>query len=132
MNSDAPAVTGFYGKTPALGDFITRNLGREFTESWDAWLQSCLNFSREELGDYWLQTYLTSPIWRFVLSPGICGGHGWAGAVMPSVDRVGRNFPMAIVCPLVQDADACQIYAQGGAWFDAVEAELFTAPRREQ
>ena len=127
MSIGATGPTGFYGKCPAIGDFITRNLGRDFTEPWDGWLQSCLNFSREELGDYWLETYLTSPIWRFALSPGVCGPKAWAGAVMPSVDRVGRNFPMCIACVLPPEAAACRAHDLGSAWFDRVEVELLSA-----
>jgi type VI secretion system protein ImpM len=131
MNMGAPNP-GFYGKSPALGDFITRNLGREFTEPWDAWLQSSLAFSKEDLGEYWLETYLTSPIWRFALSPYVCGPQRWAGAVMPSVDRVGRNFPMAIACPLSEGIDPCRMFAEAVPWFDQVETELLTALDEEQ
>ena len=93
-------IAGFYGKLPALGDFVGRRLGRDFVTPWDDWLQLSMAASRNQLGDAWLDTYLTSPLWRFVLSAGVCGEEARAGVLMPSVDRVGRNVPLALVTTL--------------------------------
>ena len=41
-------------------------------------------------------SYFSAPIWRFSLSPGLCGARGMAGIMMPSLDRVGRRFPSCI------------------------------------
>ncbi len=87
-------IVGFYGKLPVVGDFVSRRLPNEFIKPWDGWLQSAIAASREELGDEWLNSYLTSPIWRFLLSPGVCGNKAVAGIMMPSVDRVGRYYPL--------------------------------------
>jgi type VI secretion system protein ImpM len=84
---------------PAKGDFVTRRLPREFVEVWDAWLQGAVKASRTALGEDWLPIYLTSPIWRFALPAGVAG-EAAAGVLMPSVDRVGRYFPMTLACPL--------------------------------
>jgi len=59
-------VQGFFGKIPSLGDFVTRDLPREFLDAWDDWLQRSVAESKTALGDAWLNTYLNSPIWRFV------------------------------------------------------------------
>jgi type VI secretion system protein ImpM len=91
---------GFYGKFPSLGDFVNRRLGTELIAPWDQWLQESLAASRAQLGDGWLDQYLTSPLWRFGLSPGVAGQGGWAGVLMPSVDRVGRYFPLTLACAL--------------------------------
>lgn len=40
--------------------------------------------------------YLTSPVWRFAIAPGVLGPEGLGGVMMPSVDRVGRYFPLII------------------------------------
>jgi len=48
--------------------------------------------SKEQMGDEWLDTYLTSPIWRFVLSSGVIDTQHWAGIMLPSVDQVGLSF----------------------------------------
>lgn len=99
---------GWYGKLPTLGDFASRRLDAGFIEPWDAWLADGLAAQREALGDAWVRAYLHSPAWRFVLMPGViptprkgaASTQAWAGVLMPSVDRVGRYFPLTLVAPL--------------------------------
>jgi type VI secretion system protein ImpM len=95
-------VTGWYGKLPSLGDFASRRLAPSFVEPWDDWLAAGLAAWREQAPDGWLDAYLASPSWRFVLMPGCLPGSAgdpvaWAGVLMPSVDRVGRYFPLTLV-----------------------------------
>ena len=111
-------MQGFFGKIPSHGDFVTRNLPRDFLDGWDAWLQRAIAQSKSELGDAWLDTYLTSPIWRFVLVPGVCGEKGWAGILMTSVDKVGRYFPLTIASSLHEDAHPFQIVEEADDWFN--------------
>ncbi|MBI4696825.1 MAG: type VI secretion system-associated protein TagF [Gammaproteobacteria bacterium] len=124
---DGSIAPGFYGKVPGLGDFITRRLPRAFVDPWDAWLQQALHASRGQLGEGWLDAYLTSPLWRFVLDAGLGGPEAWAGVMMPSVDRVGRYFPLTLACPLAAGADPCLALAAGEAWFTGVEDLLLAA-----
>ena len=71
--------TGLFGKLPAHGDFIYRDLPARFINVWDQWLQGYIGTSREKLGDQWLDVYMTSPIWRFALSEGAVDENAWAG-----------------------------------------------------
>ena len=103
MNSQMRPGVGFFGKLPGLGDFVSRRLPREFIDAWDQWLQASLRTSQEMLGDEWLNHYLVSPIWRFAMSPGICGNNAWAGVMMPSVDRVGRYYPLTLATIIPND-----------------------------
>jgi type VI secretion system protein ImpM len=48
-----------------------------------------------KLGAGWQEAFLRAPIWRFWLGGEICGG-AVVGAIMPSVDGVGRYFPLTI------------------------------------
>ena len=121
------AAPGFYGKFPVRGDFVTRNLPMDFIRPWDEWLQSAVAASREQLGESWLQTYLTSPLWRFVLSAGLCGSRRWAGVVMPSVDRVGRYFPLTIVAAVDPCAGLPDLLCSAGGWFERIEEIALTA-----
>jgi type VI secretion system protein ImpM len=114
-------VAGFFGKIPSHGDFITRDLPRSFLDGWDAWLQSCIAQSKAQLGDGWLDVYLTSPIWRFGLSPGVCGPQATAGVLMPSVDRVGRYFPLTIATSQTGAVNPLQLPGVADRWFDAAE-----------
>lgn len=112
--------SGFYGKVPSLGDFVTRRLPTELIAPWDQWLQESLAASRTQLGDGWLDRYLTSPLWRFVLSPGVAGQTVWTGVLMPSVDRVGRYFPLTLACPLPAGTNPMAVLG-AAHWFDQAE-----------
>jgi type VI secretion system protein ImpM len=87
---------GWYGKIPAVGDFASRRLTPAFVAGLDTWLQEALRHSKECLGEEWLDAFLTSHVWRFCLFPGVHGDENWLGIVMPSIDRVGRYFPLTV------------------------------------
>jgi type VI secretion system protein ImpM len=88
---------GIYGKLPSHGDFLQRRVPPEFLAPWDEWLQGGIAASRAALADQWTDTYLTSPLWRFALSASACGRAPVAGLMAPSVDRVGRFFPLTLM-----------------------------------
>jgi type VI secretion system protein ImpM len=115
------AEAGYFGKMPVRGDFLSRDLPREFVEPWDDWVQLALQNSREQLSDKWLDFYLTSPVWRFVLAPGICGKTAWLGVLMPSVDSVGRYFPLTVASPLPQGTDIFGVLDSSQTWLNQVE-----------
>lgn len=113
---------GFFGKVSSHGDFVSRRLPQGMLAVWDGWLQASLQASRGVLGPRWLDTYLTSPIWRFALAPGVCDNNAWAGVLMPSVDRVGRHFPLTLAAGAPGGAAVLDWVANGGAWFAQLEA----------
>ena len=119
-------TTGFFGKLPSHGDFVSRRLSRDFLDVWDAWLQRCIAESKATLGENWLNVYLTSPIWRFAMTPGACGDEAHVGVLTPSVDRVGRYFPLSIVASAPDSAPALSIANAAGDWFERAEALLLT------
>lgn len=86
---------GLFGKLSAKRDFIALATPRSFLEVWEPWVQASLSASRHQLGDRWQQAYLTAPVWRFWLGAGICGTP-IAGAIMPSLDGVGRYYPLTV------------------------------------
>lgn len=87
---------GFFGKLPTQGDFVSRSLPADFTSVWDDWLQRGISKSREQLGEAWLDLFMTMPPWHFSFGPGVCGEAAVSGVVIPSVDRVGRCFPFTL------------------------------------
>jgi type VI secretion system protein ImpM len=113
---------GFYGKLPSHGDFIRRSVSDAFVDRWDEWLQAGVAQSRTDLGDDWLDLFLTSPVWRFALAHGVVGGAAFAGILLPSVDRVGRYFPLTIVAELTVRAHPHAVSVAATGWFDYVEA----------
>lgn len=110
---------GYYGKVPTHGDFVHKNLPISFIESWDQWLQSILYESRMAFGEKWHNYYLTAPIIEYFLSPNICGEKAWLGVLMPSVDRVGRYFPLTL-CQNITNQQIVHplLFETHRAWFD--------------
>ncbi len=92
----ADAAPGWFGKLPMLGDFASRRLPPAFVQRCDQWLSEGLRASQAQLGPRWLDIYLTAPLWRFAWAPGVVDAKWWFGVLMPSVDAVGRYFPLLI------------------------------------
>jgi len=117
---------GLFGKLPAKRDFIGMNASRRFLEVWEPWLQSGVAMSKQTLGDAWIAAYNRAPIWRYWLGADFCG-EAMIGAFMPSIDGVGRSFPL---CVFVGEGDASLPPPElepNGPWFDAAEAVLLDA-----
>jgi type VI secretion system protein ImpM len=119
-----PLEVGFYGKLPSHGDFLHRRVSDAFIGVWDGWLQECLTASRSALGARWLDVYLTSPAWRFGCAGGVCGPAPVVGVMVPSVDRVGRYFPLTLVAQLPDDASVLLAATLGSSFFDEAETLL--------
>jgi len=117
---------GLYGKLPSKRDFIAIGTPRDFLGVWEPWMQGGLSASRHSLGDQWQQAFLTAPIWRFWLGAELCGT-SILGAFMPSLDAIGRYFPLTLIAysdpgrtippPELDPQDA---------WFDAAEQYLLS------
>jgi type VI secretion system protein ImpM len=114
MGHDVP---GWFGKIPNLGDFASRRLSDEFIGRWDGWLQDSLTHTRSELGQAWSDAYLVAPILRFWVGPDVLDRQSWAGLLMPSVDRVGRHFPLTLAQPFPTLAAALA----ARVWFAALD-----------
>ena len=142
----APSAPGWYGKVVMLGDFAHRRLPQAFIAVCDSWLSHGISASRVQLGSRWLDTYLTGPVWRFAWAPGVVDTRWWFGVMMPSVDAVGRYFPLVVAAtvqnpPMSDEAlnmlsdwyehasRAALATLQHGASVDGFDAELARAPR---
>lgn len=117
---------GFFGKVPAHGDFIERGLPSHFVTPMDEWLQGAVACSQGALGNDWLQTYLTSPIWRFGFSDGAMDSHQWLGILCPSVDSVGRYFPLVIAEKLA-NGNIFAAFQNNAEWFEHSEKLALSA-----
>jgi type VI secretion system protein ImpM len=91
---------GAFGKMPSVGDFFRVDVPPGFVAPWDNWIQAGMLEAQEALGEGWDAHYMSAPIWRFCLSPGLAGPQKVMGVVMPSVDRVGRRFPLTLMAAL--------------------------------
>jgi type VI secretion system protein ImpM len=118
--SDAAAAPGFFGKLPARADFLTRGLAMSFTEPWHAWLVRGLLFAADDLADRFEPAYMAAPVWRWIIPSGTCGPVPAAGIMMPSVDAVGRRFPLTLAA-VSASLGAPGALLAAAAWFDALE-----------
>jgi type VI secretion system protein ImpM len=117
---------GLFGKLPQKRDFLSIGLSSAVLHPLENWLQSAVAASRNDIGRQWQDYYLVAPVWRFWLGPEIVGT-ACAGALMPSVDQVGRYFPLTIVYvagpgealppPYLDPADR---------WYQMIEARLLS------
>jgi type VI secretion system protein ImpM len=115
-------AAGWYGKMAMLGDFASRRLPQNFVDVCDQWLAQGIDASRAQLGDSWLDVYLHGPIWRFAWAPGVLDEQWWFGVLMPSVDKVGRYFPLVIARPATGAPDSSEGLHALAAWYAHLSA----------
>jgi type VI secretion system protein ImpM len=119
--------SGLFGKLPAKRDFVALAAPREFLSPWETWLQGGVSASRQQLGQDWQAVFLRAPLWRFWLGADVCG-RAVLGVFMPSVDGVGRYFPLTVfVCADHGETIAPPELAGHEPWFEAAEALLLDA-----
>jgi type VI secretion system protein ImpM len=87
---------GLFGKLSAKRDFIALATPRRFLEVWEPWVQACMAASQHQLGPEWQTAFLTAPLWRFWLGADLSGATA-LGVFMPSVDGVGRYYPLTLL-----------------------------------
>lgn len=109
--------TGYFGKLPVHGDFVGHGLPRAVENGLDVWLRAAMRASQIQLGRAWLDAFLVTPVWHFAVPAGAFGPETVLGVMMPSVDRVGRYFPLVIAgsfpMPMMQAlhaVDGCGFY----------------------
>lgn len=120
---------GYFGKVPMRGDFVSARISGQTRDILDEWLAEGLRASQEALGAAWLDRYMTAPIWHFAVAAGLCGPQPQIGVLIPSVDRVGRNFPLLALRP----THLAPVEAPWMAvcWHMAAEAALLAALEEE-
>ncbi len=113
-------MVGLFGKLPARGDFVRLGLPGSFVLPWDAWCQHMVADSRTRLRESWLEAWLHAPVWHFALPAGQCGPDAVLGVVLPSVDRVGRYFPLTLAA-VVAGVALSDLMAAGDDFLAAAE-----------
>lgn len=85
-----------YGKLISKRDFIALDLPNGFLARWEPWLQGSMSAAMHEFGASWPQIFFTAPIWRFWFGSAVLGTQV-LGVMMPSMDGVGRQFPLTLL-----------------------------------
>ena len=84
----ARAPIGVFGKLPAHGDFFRLNVAEPVAQALVAWLQ-------EAIGPVYQARLALAPAVRFLLRAPQAQA-ALVGVMVPSVDKVGRTFPLAV------------------------------------
>lgn len=131
----AEGAAGWHGKLPGASDFASRRLDARLVDLWDDWISAGLARLRSDDADGWVAAYLASPIWRFVQGPGFFPapfhGTAWAGVLMPSVDRVGRYYPLLLTAALDALPQSADDRRQLWDWLWHLEDTAFEALDRD-
>jgi type VI secretion system protein ImpM len=122
---------GWFGKLAMLGDFAHRRLPAGVVQRCDEWLSQGVASSRQQLGEAWLDAYLTAPLWAFAWAPRVIDASWWFGVLMPSVDVAGRYFPLLVACDAAgTPTDAAALAALSRWYAAAAESALGTLQPR--
>lgn len=113
---------GYFGKVPSQGDFVSSGFGKDLTDRLDEWLRLNVRASQEEMGRGWLDAFLVAPVWKFAIAPGVLSPEAMIGVMMPSVDRVGRYFPLVVGARLGQIPPSLANLCALRPWFEQAEA----------
>jgi type VI secretion system protein ImpM len=116
---DKAPVSGFFGKLPSRGDFVGRGLSSASISVWDDWISQSLVSSRALLAEGWVDAWMVAPVWHFALPAGQCGPVSLTGLLCPSMDRVGRYFPIIAATELPRARQSTE--PNGEAYHDALE-----------
>lgn len=93
----APPIAAF-GKTPGMGDFLRVGSAGRAGECFDEWIQQGLAQAEARRGPGWTEAYGNGAPWAFIFRPPrSVGTQGLVGVMQPSVDSVGRRYPL-VVC----------------------------------
>ncbi len=118
---------GFFGKLPARGDFVGRRLDQAFRTGFDDWLQRSIATSKRQLGRPGCRPTSTPRSGASCSAPACAASLPTAGVMMPSVDRVGRYFPLVLAAQLPGCLSPGTLFHSGRAWFDAAEQLILTS-----
>lgn len=115
---------GLFGKLPAKGDFLTRDLPAPVLQAFEGWLQQVMACARNDAGPHWQGAWAAAPVWRFWIGPDVFGT-ACAGAMMTSRDRVGRLFPLIFILPdRGRDFPPPPVIDPGEGWYALLEGRL--------
>ena len=125
--SHAPSLhVGAFGKTPSAADFLYFGPIDSGTQAFRAWLEEGVSWAAARQPNLWQVASEDRRVFGFLFRAP--SGNVLVGAVRPSTDAVGRNFPISayVELPDVGLSDKPQVLplALGDLWQHAADAIL--------
>ncbi|RYF32101.1 MAG: type VI secretion system-associated protein TagF [Comamonadaceae bacterium] len=125
----AQASIAWYGKLPSLGDFAGRRMSHALTGEWDAWLRAGMDELRRADDTNWPETFVNAPLWFFVAHVA-ASGSPVIGALAPSMDRVGRYYPLTVMATATRPGSSFGEDAAVKAFLAGARSAIVEARRR--
>jgi type VI secretion system protein ImpM len=120
---------GWYGKIPAAGDFVNRNLPRDLSAWWDKWLQHGLAALKQSQDEAAARAFAAAPLWNFAIPSGPGAGAVQFGCIAASRDRVGRLYPLCVSLYLPVGTYEPRMLDTAGEYFHQAGVGLLMAVR---
>ena len=120
-------MTGFLGKLPTVGDFITRNLPSDVADAWMDLVDSAFTIATRGAGQDWYEAHQDRPPLRFSLAPNAITAGGWVGLLRPSLDSFGRSYPITVLAPLPEGLPCLSAPRLLKRWYDRADIALLSA-----
>lgn len=118
---------GFFGKIQSHGDFLSEGLDRDLIGALDGWVQAGMHACADAFASRWNSVFSASPPLRFITERGIWGPNAYAGVLLPSRDRVGRNYPLVVLAQMADFNYHPRTIYLDDTWFMAAEAVAETS-----
>lgn len=100
--TQGPPRVAAFGKIPRIGDFLRVGSVGPSGEAFKQWMEHGLGFAESGTDGSWLRSYQAGATYAFVFRPP-SPGDMLVGVIKPSVDSVGRRFPLAVYAPAFLD-----------------------------
>lgn len=120
-------MTGFLGKLPTVGDFITRSLPTAIADTWMDLTDDAFALGAREGGPDWYEDCQDAPPLCFALAPGALGETGWIGQLRPSLDSFGRSYPFTVLRPLPRPVPVLAAPTLLSRWFTKTDITVLSA-----
>jgi type VI secretion system ImpM family protein len=94
----ASTAVAVFGKTPRMGDFLRVGSGGPAGEALEQWVEQGLAHAEAKRGASWPATYRMGATYAFIFRPPRATNvhEALVGVMKPSVDAVGRRFPLVV------------------------------------
>ncbi len=121
-----PMPVGLYGKMPSHRDFLATGIPGSVLHPFETWLHAGVGASRIALGSRWEELFLVTRSGGSS-SGSVCSARPLTGALMPSVDSVGRYFPLVLAGLPPKGSAFLPSAVRSDAWYRALDERLLLA-----
>ncbi|HEY6077945.1 MAG TPA: type VI secretion system-associated protein TagF [Polyangiaceae bacterium] len=104
MSGLASQRPGFVGKVPDRAEYLPVPTTAPGFAALDAWLSSSMEWAAGHAGASFPNAFASGAMQGFVFCDGVTMASALVGALAPSHDSAGRQFPLAFALPVALDA----------------------------